>query len=120
MCVFIFSATFAETFLMIRRNERAAIKMYFGFHVKYPLFSSDFNETWIFSTDFRKNSQIQNIMKIRTVGAELFHDDKRMERQTDMTKLFAILRTRLKALQFINIPKFPLRNVKQREYDDIN
>ena len=44
----------------------------------------------------------------------------RKDRQTDMRKLFAILRTRLKTLQFINIPKFPLGNAKQREYDDIN
>jgi hypothetical protein len=27
--------------------------MYIGLHVKYPLFLSDLNETWIFSTDFR-------------------------------------------------------------------
>ena len=30
------------------------IKMYIILHVKYPLFLSDFNETWIFSTYFRK------------------------------------------------------------------
>ena len=30
------------------------VKMCIGLHVKYPLFSSDFNEYYIFSTDFRK------------------------------------------------------------------
>jgi hypothetical protein len=29
-------------------------KTYIVLHVKYPLFMSDFNETLIFSTDFRK------------------------------------------------------------------
>jgi hypothetical protein len=63
-------------------------------HVKYPLFLSDFNETWIFSTDFRKKAQITSFIKIRPVGAELFHADG----QTDMTKLRAVFRS------FVNAP----------------
>jgi len=30
------------------------MKKYIGLHVKYPLLLSDFNKTWIFSTDFRE------------------------------------------------------------------
>jgi hypothetical protein len=33
--------------------------MYLGLHIKYPLFSSDFNETWIFSADFVEILQYQ-------------------------------------------------------------
>jgi hypothetical protein len=58
----------------------------------FPLFLSDFNETWILSTDFRKN-QISNFMKIRQVGAELFQADGR----TDMIKLTVAFRKFAKA-----------------------
>ena len=49
------------------------IKYVYWSHVKYFLFLSDFNETWIFCTDFWKDFQASNLMKTRPVGAKLFH-----------------------------------------------
>jgi hypothetical protein len=52
-------------------------------HYSRPiLMKSDF-----FSTDFRKNTQTPNCMKIRPVGAKLFDTDRR----ADMTKLIIAL-----------------------------
>ena len=51
-----------------------------GLHVKYPLFMSDFNETWFFWTDFQK-VLIPTFMKIYLVGAELFHVDAQTDGQ---------------------------------------
>jgi hypothetical protein len=61
-CVFQISLKLlSETFLILRRTERDIIKKctYIGLHVKYRLLLSDFNETWIFSTDFRKIAKFQ-------------------------------------------------------------
>jgi hypothetical protein len=55
--------------------------MYTGVHVKYLTLSSDFQRIWIFSTDFGKNLQISNFIKIRPVGAELFRADGRTDGQ---------------------------------------
>ena len=41
--------------IIIRKNsEKYYHKHYTGLHVKYSLFLSDFNETWIFLTHFQK------------------------------------------------------------------
>jgi len=53
-----------------------------GLHEKCPLLLSDFNETVIFMGRFSKNTEIQNFIIIRPVGAELF----RASRQTDRQK----------------------------------
>jgi len=65
--------------------------IYTGLHVKSQLFLSDFNQTWILSTFFEKQS---NIMETRPVGVEMLHADG----QTHITTLksfFSNLWTRL-------------------------
>jgi hypothetical protein len=99
-CIKIYVLIFSATFVW--KNERDMIKMYIGLHVNYPLFLSDFNETWIFLDRFSRNPKISNFMKIRPDGAEVFQADGRT--QTDVTKLilFTILRTRLKTSKLLN------------------
>ena len=57
--------------------------MYICIHVKYPLFLLDFNETWTLPTDLKKNNQMPHFIKIRPVGAELFHVDRRTDRHDE-------------------------------------
>jgi hypothetical protein len=51
--------------------------------MKYLLFLTDFNQTWIFSKDFRKILKYQISLKNRSVGAKLLHAD----RQTWLSKV---------------------------------
>ena len=91
-----FSTTLLETFFTIGRNERNVIEMYISLHVKYPLFLPDFHETWIFSKDFSKNYKMWNSIKIRPVGVESFHAERRTDGQTWRSSylLFTILQKR--------------------------
>ena len=66
--------------------------------VKYPLFMSDFNETWTFSTDFRQKAQTQSFIKNPSNGSRVVPCG-----QTDMTKLIVAFRN------FANAPKIALR-----------
>ena len=55
-----------------------------------------------FLNRFFKRTQIKNFMKIHSVGAMLFHADRRMERQTDMLK---------KIITFWNFANMPIREM---------
>jgi len=72
--------------------------MYIGLHVKYPLFLSEFNENSNFLCRFSKNTQIKKIMKIRPMGTELFHADRRsvgrMDKYDAANSHFSLFRAR--------------------------
>ena len=55
MCVLIFSTTAIWRISRYKKNSaRYYHKFAYVFTVQYALFLSDFNDTWIFSTDFRE------------------------------------------------------------------
>ena len=59
-------------------------------HVKYPLFLSDLNETWIYRQIFE--NKISGFIKIRPVGAELFHADRGTDGQIYMEQVIVAFR----------------------------
>jgi hypothetical protein len=62
--------------------------MYVCLRVKYALFLSDFVWKLNFPDRFSKNTQISNFMKIRPVGAELFHVSRRIDRHDEPNSRF--------------------------------
>jgi hypothetical protein len=62
---------------------------------KVPVILDIFSRNLIFLDRFSKNTQIKNSVKIRPVGAALFHADRR----TDITKVIDAF------LSFANAPK---------------
>ena len=81
--------------LLYRRGRKSRrdvrITLYIGLRVKYRLFFSDFNETWIFSTDFRK------ILKYQVSWKSVQWKPSCSFRTSGQTwSLFAVLLTHLK------------------------
>ena len=58
----------SEMFLILRKTGQDITKMCWCLRVKYPLFLSDFNQIWIFSTDFQKilNIKFQKNLSCRS------------------------------------------------------
>jgi len=97
----------SETFLVLRRTERErerererelCSKMYIGLHVKYSLFLSDFNETWIFLTGFREILKYKFSWKsVHWEPSCTMRTDIRADRHDESKQsTFTILRTCLK------------------------
>jgi hypothetical protein len=70
--------------------------MYIGIHIKYRLFLSDFSETLIVSTDFRKILKYQISWK----SVQWEPSFMRTDVQTDVTKLLVGIRN------FANVPNY--------------
>ena len=88
MCVLIFSTMFVRNSSNSEKKwTRCDQNRYFGLHVRYPLFFSVFNETWIFWGVFEKYSKF---IKIRPVGAELFHMGRHTDRHYEANNLFSL------------------------------
>jgi hypothetical protein len=96
MCILSFSKTFVRNISHSKNKwARHCKKCIIGLYVKYLLFLSDLNETWIFSTDFRKIL----ISKLKNSVSWDPSCSMRTDRRTDMTKLIVAFRG------FANTPK---------------
>jgi hypothetical protein len=88
-CVFWFSLQLLfETFLILRRNQRDVVINVKRSSCKVPgFFLSEFNETWIFSTDFWKWSLKDQVLLKTVQGQPRCSMRTDTQKRTDMTKL---------------------------------
>jgi hypothetical protein len=104
-CVLIFSVTFIWNTSRYKKNWTMYCHKWTHIgllHVKYPLFLSDFNKTWIFLRQISEKRRNKEFGETGHVGAELFLVD----RQTDMTKLTVAFRN------FANAPWILLHKLR--------
>jgi hypothetical protein len=90
--------------------------VYIGLHVKYPLFLSDFNETWILSTCYKKI--LKHHFFLNSAGGKrgvpCGRTDGNIKKRTDMTKLTVAFHN------FVNAPNNGTSTYKKRVIIPIN
>ena len=90
------------------RTKRTQI---FFFFVKCPIFLSDFNKIWGFSTDIHKVPSIK-IHRNPSNGSGVDMDRQANRGQTDMTRLIGSFHYHANALFVLLLPRFHLRKQK--------
>ena len=84
---FDFICKFVWNISMIRRIRQDITIMYIGLHVKCPSFLSNFNQTWIFSTNFRKKFEYHiSWQSVKWERCCCMWTDGQTGRQTDKQK----------------------------------
>jgi hypothetical protein len=89
MCFWFSVQLFSGTFLIVTRIHWDMITSTTAVRVKYSMFLSDFNETWIFRTDFRKILRYQ----ISWISVQWEPSSLRTDGRTDKIKLIFVFRS---------------------------
>ena len=95
----------SETFIILRGIQRDAVINVHWSPCKVLVILVRVQYVLTFLDRLSKNTQIPNLIKVRPVGAVLFHADGQTGRRTDATMLIAAFRN------FANAPKFPVRTL---------
>ena len=83
VCSWALFVNYIPTGLLQRNSDAGDNKQQPDLHEKCPIFLADFNEIWIFSSDFHRSPPSSYFTEIYRLGAVLIHAD----RLTDIMKL---------------------------------